>query len=112
MTQILNLPFEHCNALNTHSKSESAVNIRVNTRSLKHIRIHHSTTHNLKPSGTLTDITPLPFANITTHIYLSRRLSKGKIGGAEANFSLLAKHFAGKSRTACFKSANETPLSI
>src|SRR5690606_8470689 len=71
----------------------TGVHFRVNSTRFQYGRIHHSTTHYFQPTRLLAYITSLSAAQKTAHIHFSTGLSKRKIGGAKAYFSILSKKF-------------------
>ena len=70
IAKVANLPFEHCDTLDTHSEGETAVLLTVNSRSLENVRVNHSAAHDLKPTCTLTDVTSLSTADVTAYVDL------------------------------------------
>ena len=79
MTQVIDLPLQHCNTLNTHSKCESGVFLAVNAGGFKHIRIHHSAAENLQPAGSLADVATLAVADVATYVHLGGRLGEREV---------------------------------
>ena len=64
VTQVVDLPLEHRDALQTHSEGETAVLAAVDSGSLEDIRINHSAAHDLEPAGALADVAALAVAMV------------------------------------------------
>ena len=79
IAEVANLPLEHRNTLHTHTECETTVLLAVDSRRLKDVRIHHTAAHDLKPAGTLADITSLSTADVAAYVNLSRRLCEREV---------------------------------
>ena len=70
MTEVIDLPLQHRDALDTHTESEPAVFLGIDARSLEDIRVHHTAAENLKPTGTLADVAALAVADVAAYVNL------------------------------------------
>ncbi len=96
VTEVVHLPLEHSDALQSHTEGKTAVLFRVDARSLEHIRVHHTAAQDFEPARTLADIATLAVTDIAAHIHLSRRLGEREIRRPHTDFGLRAEHLAGK----------------
>ena len=53
--QVLHAIFEHCDALNSHTKGEARILLGIDVAGLQHVGVYHTATHNLEPPRTLAD---------------------------------------------------------
>ena len=67
-SQILNTKLQHSDTLNSHTKRKSRIDFRVDAVGLQDIRVNHSATHNLQPTGTLTYRATLATAEVARYI--------------------------------------------
>ena len=79
MTQVVDLPLQHCNTLNTHSECESGVFLAVNSGGFEHIRVHHSAAENFEPSGSLADVAALAVADVAAYVHLCGRFGEREV---------------------------------
>ena len=92
--EILDLPFEHGDALHTHSESESGVLLGVDAAGFQYVGVNHAGTHNLQPAGALADIAALAAADVAADVHLGARLGEGKIGGTHPDLGVRSEHLA------------------
>ena len=79
VAQVAYLPLEHRDTLYSHSESESAVLLAVDSRSFEDIRVHHPAAYDLEPACTLADVAALSAADVTAYVDLSRRLCEREV---------------------------------
>jgi hypothetical protein len=92
-TQIFYLILKVGDAFNTHTQSITTVNGTVDSTILEYVGIDHAAAQNFYPAGIFTKGTALAMADVAGYIQLSRRFSKGEVGGAQADFGLFPEHF-------------------
>ena len=92
--EILDLPFEHGDALHTHSESESGVLLGVDAAGFQYVGVNHAGTHNLQPAGALADIAALAAADVAADVHLCAGLGEGEVGGTHADLGVRAEHLA------------------
>ena len=63
--EVLDLIFQVCDTLHTHSESKAGVLLRIYATGLKHVGIDHSATEDFNPSGVLAERATLASAEIT-----------------------------------------------
>ena len=90
--EILDLPFEHGDALHTHSESESGVLLGVDAAGFQYVGVNHAGTHNLQPAGALADIAALAAADVAADVHLGARLGEGKVGGTHPDLGVRSEH--------------------
>ena len=71
MTEVVDLPLQHRDTLNSHSESEAGIFLAVNAGSLEHVRIHHTAAENLEPACSFTDVASLSMTDVAAYIHLS-----------------------------------------
>ena len=79
MAEVIHLPLEHRDSLQTHAESEAAVLPGVYAGGLQHVWIYHSASHNLEPAGALADVAPLAVADVATHVNFCRRFREREV---------------------------------
>ena len=70
MTDVVDVIFEHGNALDTHSEGKSAVNLGVDSAVAQNIRMNHSCAVYLKPALALSKTAALAAAHKAGDIHL------------------------------------------
>ena len=95
-TEVLDTVFEIGDTLDSHAESITGIDLAVNAARLQHVRVHHSASENLHPSGALAERTAFSAADIATDIHLGTRLREWEIGGAETNLGVSAEHLLGE----------------
>ena len=64
-TEVFDTIFEVRDTLYTHTERIAGIDFRINTTSLQHIRIHHTATEDLNPSGSLAERAAFAATDIT-----------------------------------------------
>ena len=90
--QVLDLVFEVCDTLNTHTQSESSIFLAVYAVEFQYIGMYHTATQDLNPTGTLAEGATLAAANVAAYIHLSRWLCEGEVAGAQTYLGVGTKH--------------------
>ena len=105
--EVLDLPFEHGDALHAHSEGETGVLLGVDAAGFQDVGIHHTGTHDLQPTGALADVAALAAADVAADVHFGAGLGKGEVGGAHTDPNISRT----KIRMVCLRSANDTFLS-
>ena len=66
--EVLDLPFEHGDALYAHSEGEPGVLLGVDAAGFQDVGIHHAGTHDLQPAGALADVAALAAADVAADV--------------------------------------------
>ena len=103
MAEVVDLPFEHGNALHAHTEGEAVVLLGVDARCLKHVGVYHAAAQDFQPAGTLADVTALAMANIAADVYLCRRFREREIRRPHANLGVRAEHLSCKQEDSLLK---------
>ena len=90
--EVLDLPFEHGDALYTHSEGETGVLLGVDAAGFQDVGIHHAGTHDLQPAGALADIAALAAADVAADVNLGARLGEGEVGGTHTDLGVRPEH--------------------
>jgi len=93
---IINLIFEHGYPFNSHPKSETGINLRINSTVIKNIGINHSTSQDLNPSGIFADTATFSPTNKAGDIHLCRGLCKWEIGWPKTDACIFTKQLMSK----------------
>ena len=101
--QVLDLVLEIGDALDTHTESITGINIGIDAASFENIRIDHTATEDLDPSGTLAEGASLAAAYVTAYIHLGRRFGEGEIRGTKTYFGLRTEHLTRESEKYLFE---------
>jgi len=51
VAEVVHLPFEHGDTLNTHTEGKAGVLLGVNAGSFEHVGVYHTATHDFQPAG-------------------------------------------------------------
>ena len=70
MAEVVDLPLEHGNSLDTHTEGESAVLLAVYAAGLKNVRVNHAASEDLEPTGALADVASLALADVAADVNL------------------------------------------
>ena len=94
MAQVVDPPFEHRDALETHSEGEAGVFLRIYTRCFEHVRVDHSTAENLKPARSLADVAALSVADVAAYVNLCGRFCEREVGRTHPDLGFRSEHLA------------------
>ena len=94
--------FEHGDSFDSHTQGISGVSAAVDTAQIEHIRVYHSATENLYPSGMFTDVTTLAATDVTCDIHLGARLCEREIRRPQADLRIGSKHLFHKKKQDLF----------
>ena len=95
-THVVNFIFKQSNTLQSHSKCESRILIRVNTAHLQYMGVYHTASQNLYPARTLAEPAARTAAFETGHIHLGAGLGKWEVVGAELHLCLRPEQLSGE----------------
>ena len=70
VAEVLDLPFEHRDALDSHTESKTAIYLGINAGSAKDIGIDHTAAQNLEPSGALADVATFAVTDVAAYVHL------------------------------------------
>ena len=79
VAEVIDLPFQHGDALESHSESEAGIFLRVYARCLQHVRIHHAASQNLQPAGSFADVAAFAMADVAAYIDFRGRFREREI---------------------------------
>src|SRR5574344_1147167 len=88
VTEVIDLPFEHSDALKSHSECESAVFLRVYAAGFEDVRVNHTGTENFEPT--------VAVAYVATYVNFGRRFGEREVTWPHTYLSIRAEHFTGK----------------
>ena len=88
--------FEVGNTFYTHSEGVSRKLFRVDTASLEHVRVDHTTTKYLYPPCVFAERATLAATDVARNIHLGTRFSEREVRRAKAYISLFAENLFGK----------------
>ena len=96
VAEVVDLPFEHGDALNAHAECESAVLFGIYARGFEHIGVDHAASHDFQPACSLADVAAFAVTDVAADINFRRRLGEGEIGWTHADPGVRAEHLAGE----------------
>lgn len=96
MAEVVDLPLEHGDSLDSHSEGEAAVDSRVDSGSLEDVRIYHAAAEDFEPASSFANVATLAMADVAAYVNLGRRLREREIGWTHTNLRIWTEHFAGE----------------
>ena len=96
VTEVIDLPFEHSDALKSHSECESAVFLRVYSAGFEDVRVNHTGTEYFEPTGAFADIAAFAVAYVAAYVNLGRWFGEREVTWPHTYLSIRAEHFTGK----------------
>ena len=93
-SQVLDLPFQHGYAFNSHAKREAGVLLGVYAAGFQDVGVYHAGAHDLEPAGALADVAALAAADVAADVHLCAGLREGEVGGTHADFGVRTEHLA------------------
>ena len=98
VTEVIDLPFEHSDALKSHSECESAVFLRVYAAGFEDVRVNHTGTEYFEPTGAFADIAAFAVAYVAAYVNFGRRFGEREVTWPHTYLSIRAEHFAGEKK--------------